>query len=404
MGLFDRWFGPPTEEKFAKIVAEGLRRAGDDRTATYDKAEGRLLFTRDGKDAGILNLKNLFGEYRNVPKSKRQEWIQRNLPGLANQMDLPEDFEDVKPDLLPTLRTRSLLTIMQLDAKLAGGTKLLDMPLVPFSGHLVVGFVYDLPTTMRFIMQEDFAPWDVSIYEALEVARHNLEQRPYRMISVGEKLFVIETDDAYDATRILLTDRIRELPLTGNPVATAVTRNCLLITGADDVDGLGMMAEIVEKKAGEPRPLCSVPVQLIGDEWQTWLPPADHPHYDKFRLLEIQYLSGEYAIQKELLDKLHEKEGEDVFVATFSAIKRTDGKLLSYATWSQGVPTWLPRTDLVALVVAEPNRMGLVPWERVQAVVGHMFEPLDCYPPRWLVTDFPTPEQWEQMQVEVVSG
>ena len=36
--------------------------------------------------------------------------------------------------------------------------------------------------------------------KALEVARQNLRDRPFSMLSLGDHLYIVETDDAYDGT------------------------------------------------------------------------------------------------------------------------------------------------------------------------------------------------------------
>jgi hypothetical protein len=45
-------------------------------------------------------------------------------------MDIPEDFEDVKPDLMPTVRTRSMIEVLRLSGQQAA------MPVRRFRGDL----------------------------------------------------------------------------------------------------------------------------------------------------------------------------------------------------------------------------------------------------------------------------
>jgi hypothetical protein len=56
MGFLSRFFGTPTPDKFAKMLAAAMKQAGDKRKAVYDKKDFRLRFYEDGKDAGIANL------------------------------------------------------------------------------------------------------------------------------------------------------------------------------------------------------------------------------------------------------------------------------------------------------------------------------------------------------------
>ena len=167
------------------------------------------------------------------------------------------------------------------------------------SQHLVTCLVYDLPNTMRFVNQENLAKWDVTLYEAMEVARQNLdEQNPASYAMIDDRLFIFQAGDAYDATRMLSLDMIRSLKLNGKPVALPITRDCLMITGSDDAKGHAMMVALAEKQLEDARPLCFIPHVLDADEWTPWSPGQDHPQHEKFRLLEVRHFGNEYAEQK----------------------------------------------------------------------------------------------------------
>ena len=60
----------------------------------------------------------------------------------------------------------------------------------------------------------------------------------------------------------------------------------------------------------------------------------------------------------------------------------------SYAVWSEGVATLLPRADRVAFVRRD-KVLGMIPWERTLEAFGHLMTPLGLYPERWKVDDFP---------------
>jgi hypothetical protein len=113
--------------------------------------------------------------------------------------------------------------------------------------------------------------------------------------------------------------------------------------------------------------------------------------------LYVQALSTDYAWQKDLLDKLHTKKDEDIFVPTYSLLQGPDGTLFSYAAWTASADPWLPATDAVAFlrIGGEPPRM--VEWQKVMEVSGDLIEPLDIYPPRYRVHGFPSEEQLKAM-------
>jgi hypothetical protein len=390
VGFFSRWFGPPTKDAFAKAVLRTMQACGDPRQGKYVPDQFRIEYFDDGKPAGIFSLHNIYLEYCNAPRKHRAAWLRRTCVGLANKIEMPDEFEDVRPDLLPSIKTKSFLELANFGT---GETTVGPIPHQELTDHLIVTLVYDLPNSMQFVTDDKLKAWNVGWYEALEVARENLDEKQGTLISIGDQVYICSTGDAYDAARMLKVDKLRELKVAGDVVAMPVTRDCLILTGADDEEGLAIMAEIAEKESGSPRPICSVPARLAGDEWRTWLPPPDHPSFKAFSLLRLKYLLGEYSDQKERLDKRHDADGIDVFVASFTVMEKTDGSVLSYGTWSKGVETWLPEADLVALYDHDKKASGLVPWDKALAAFGDLMTPLDVFPPRWSVDEFPSPEQ-----------
>ena len=137
-------------------------------------------------------------------------------------------------------------------------------------------------------------------------------------------------------------------------------------------------------------------MRLDGDEWTPWMPPPSDPAYKEFQELRLQTLGQDYAEQKALLDKLHEKNGEDVFVAAFSAIQSPEGRLFSYATWTATTNSLLPKTDVLVLGRVGGN-IAMVEWQKAMDVAGELMEPLDIYPPRYRVRAFPSEKQLKAM-------
>ena len=64
----------------------------------------------------------------------------------------------------------------------------------------------------------------------------------------------------------------------------------------------------------------------------------------------------------------------------------------SYAILPQGVVTLLPQTNLVVLM-REGHDPVIADFDRALTEVGHLMEPQEMYPPRYLVKGFPTEEE-----------
>ena len=93
---------------------------------------------------------------------------------------------------------------------------------------------------------------------------------------------------------------------------------------------------------------------------------------------------------------MYVKNGEDVFVATFSVIQSPDGRLFSYATWTADDERPVAE-DRYRGDWAGRREASMVEWQKVVEVVGDMMEAVDIYPPRFRVREFPTEKQLKTM-------
>lgn len=402
MGLFDRFFGPPSRDVFAREMMTALRRAGDREDIVYDREQFRLVRP---KSSNVTNLATIYAEHCALPRSERRAHLRRLAEAFVSVRDeLPESFDEARSHLRPKIWTRAQFANMDLQQRLDGSSAL-DLPLYPMGEHLVTTVVYDLPASMRTLTQSDFEGWNTTYYQAMETARLNLEESTLAWARIGDHLHSAMTGDNYDSARALLTGQIREFEVRGDPVAMIPARDTLLITGSDDVDGLKVMLDLARRHLQEdPRPLSGIPLRLVEDDWEDWCPPADHPLRTDCDWLAQEFLGGLYADQRELLNAIHEKEGLGVFVASFSALEnQKTGERMSYCVWGEGVDAMLPQTQFIMLPSeadldgGESTRIG-GPWAQVREVVGDLMQPVpDLYPPRWRVREFPSQQQLQMI-------
>jgi hypothetical protein len=217
VGWLDFLFRPPSRDKFASLVMSELRKVGSDGPMKYDKDQ----FLIERGSAGFINLANLYHEYCQAPCDQRIVVLDRFVRGCLGTtgFELPEDFADVHPDLLPVVRSRFYLESVALQSRARGGEGV-AVPQQPIGDHLSLSLVYDLPQAMRSIIQEDLDKWGVSFYEAVEAARSNLEQMGSAAFASlesegGERVYVSSTADNYDASRLVMLDLVRKMPVRG---------------------------------------------------------------------------------------------------------------------------------------------------------------------------------------------
>ncbi|MEI8375690.1 MAG: hypothetical protein WCJ35_22945 [Planctomycetota bacterium] len=108
-----------------------------------------------------------------------------------------------------------------------------------------------------------------------------------------------------------------------------------------------------------------------------------------------------YSEQKELLDKLHEQTGEDLFVASFSAMEhKNTGYLRSYCVWTKNTISLLPVAERI--VLGGPDQAPVMaPWEKVVEIAGDLMVPMGVYPERYRVDGFPSADQLAAMGNEL---
>ncbi len=268
---------------------------------------------------------------------------------------------------------------------------------------LGVGLVYDMPDSMKPISNKEIDLWGVTFYDALEAARENIRQLPPRIVGPkeGEGVYVFTTNDGYDSSRLIILDLIRQFQVKGDYIAMAPGREMLIVAGSEDRFGLEAMVELAKKAFEQPRTVSGVALRLAGDEWVPWMPEASHPLYDEFRALRIESFGHDYAEQKELLDALHEKTGEDVFVASYSVMQHKDtGNRLSYCVWTKGTISLLPQAERIVLG-GEGQAPVMAPWDKVVEIAGDLMTPMGIYPERYRVEDFPSADQLAAMGNEL---
>ncbi len=383
------------QAKFAEKYIRALRRAGLDEAIRFVEAEF-MLETAGGRK---LYLANVFDECQKASFWKRGRVLARYA---ASMMDLskgvPETFEQAKPNLVPRVRQRTWFGVMELRF---AGEKVMPFSYEPITDDLAVELVYDTPNAIASVNPDHLARWGLSFADALRTARHNLRLSTKGTLeSVRPGVFQSPWRDNHDSSRILLTELISRLEVRGAPVAMIPMRDILLVTGADDVEGLGTVADIAEPALQQPRTVSGVAYVFVDGTWRRFEPPPGHPQRERFRLMARMTAAEDYEAQKQLLDKTHERDGTDIFVGSFLLLRnRTTGAATSLSTWAYNAVSLLPRTDEIAIADGPGDAPDVqVPWERAAEVVGDLLRPQGLVPERYLVERSPTPQQFDRLR------
>ena len=206
------------------------------------------------------------------------------------------------------------------------GDKPIKWPRKIIGEHLDLGPVLDMPDAIVWISDTQLREWGITLYEALELARENLSE--IRGVISGVKgsfyIFHAPVGNVYASSWLILLELIRQLKVKGDYIAAVPSRDVFLITGVDDVDGLGLLIKEAEEAfTNGVGPLSGVVFRMEGDEWLPWLPADRHPHARAFKLLANRSRGKDYGKQAVLLNQLKKKTGEGMFVATVMISKKS---------------------------------------------------------------------------------
>ena len=206
----------PTKDAFAQMILDRLQQAGETQTVTYDPEAFSLQ--GEGERSSLLYLSNFYQEYCSATAEGREQVVKRGVRAwFGSRREIPDEFGDVKPDLLPALRARGFFEAARLQVELAPKSSAI-CPYQVLGEHFGVGIVYDLPESMALVSEDLLDSWGATFEEALEVALANLRELPMQFLAPksGKGTYMSATKDGYDASRLLLSDLVRQLEVRGD--------------------------------------------------------------------------------------------------------------------------------------------------------------------------------------------
>ncbi len=405
MGLFDFFTRPAKPAKFAELFIEQARAHGLAREFEYNQADFCILL--DGTQGWVINLHNIYREYCQAARKDRSAVLEKFVNSLK-VTDVPATWPEARTHVMPILRARAQSEYMRLTSQLQKTDKPYRELAAPFGddAQLMLGFDSELNITT--LAHDHLERWQVSFELALAQAMDNLRDRTGdKFVDLGEGVLAGCWDDAFDSSRILLSDLAYRAAsgrtqIGSEPVLMIPTRGCFLLTSASNEAGqIHMLSYARQAIEQEGRFVSSAMYRPQPGKIELFQPQSAlvARHLGD---LKRECLQDDYVSQADLLEKVHQAQQIDVFVAKYQILENnSDGSLASYCAWVKGVEGLLPQTDLVALLVIGPDdeiqSQKMVAWDELQALVGDMLQAQDGYPVRYRVTDFPTAEQMAQL-------
>lgn len=395
MNLLDKFLTKqPSRDEFADLVTQSLLDAGVV-NVHYNEKDYSLKIGIDDKNSVFLA--NSYADYCRAPRSKRRAVVARMTAAFVSVPTIPSDFASVKQNLIPLVRDAASFDLADLQFRARGmDPTRLRCPTKTIVGNLVVSLAYDTEHSIMQVGHEAFNGWGVSFDEALKQAKDNLRDKtePNGFAEYAPGVYLGQWGDSNESARMLLTDLIYRLSVYGDPVAFVPNRAQIWVTGSKNSEGIKTVLEIGEKSHFEPYPVSPQLFLLNDGVWEATRP--DDPKQREHCLsLERRREGMNYNEQKQSLDMIHDREGVDVFVASYSIQTKPDGTNQSICVWANGVDSLLPKTELIALLVDEDGKDFIwVTWETAMRIAGNLVEvEPGLVPTRYRVRDFPNDQQ-----------
>jgi uncharacterized protein YtpQ (UPF0354 family) len=390
-------FGKPSKAKFAQIVIQAAQEAGVGDGITHDEADFSL---RRGK--ALIHLGNVYADYCRGGRAQKQQVV-KNIIEMMDVLAKPVTREEALEQCVAVVRERALFEFLRLRTQIQGSESI-AVAVSPLTDWFVRAVVLDAPGSMRTVSQKDLEAWKITFDELYAEGLARLCESTTPKFQSISGYFVGTWNDDYDASRILLPEVTRDLGFEADPVFCIPNRLTLLVADSEKPEAVkAMLLRAEDIVQNQPRPQNPAPLTRVNGEIVDFRPAADSALFHAVQrakgITNLMY----YQEQGSLLEQLHEKTGKDLYVAKYTLNERPDGSLVSYCVWSKGVPSLLPKTDLVMLFdpdAAESSQMkGAVKWEDLIAVVGDGMLDAGMFPPRYHVTSFPSDEQLSRMQM-----
>lgn len=265
-----------------------------------------------------------------------------------------------------------------------------DFPSRPLAGHYIVTPVIDAGESLATVTEESLVEAGLTPEQAFAIGEANMIGIETSIRELVHGLWIIDDLDGYAASRLLLIPAMRSLAVRGRLTAIPVHRDELLLADDANPAALQRLAELANAHASDGRPIGLVPMVLGPDGWGPYEPPRDAAHRAIANLTVLGRAQA-YENQKEVLDKMHEASGTDIFVASVTVMSAKDAdEYSSYCTWVPGITALLPRADYI--VVSDDSKpkdqqVRRYTWDTLMARCTHLAKPVGMTPERWLVTE-----------------
>ena len=354
----------------------------------------------------VTNLTNLRRRWTELQAEDRLPWLAGSVREFLDQASrpAPTDGPFDPGRLRAIIRSRAMMeaSSIRFTSDGAGFRDASSIPVQPLAGDLCWVLAEDSEHTLSVVNDGRLDAAGLTFADALAFAFHNLSAAPIEAWSAMDGRIFSPIGDDYVVSRAFLPGAMDALPLEGDLVAFVTNRRSCVLAAAADADGIRMAAEYCQTLLNSADQVSFEPIVGRPGQWDALVLPADHPAYPAVASLTTIDRLGSHQVQHEALSR---QFGDSLFVAQYKALQTPSGRAVSYCTWSVGVPTLLPETDLTAFYVHDEVNQPtsfMVPSAVMVRIVGHLLEPTDHHPVRWRALSSPSEAEIDALRAEQI--
>ena len=375
-----------TEKKFAKDVGKVAESIDPSLEYTYLPETREVKLTSPDDDSGgpfTVFLGNIFLKVSELPRKERRPTIEAFLREVMTPTELSPD--ELMESLALRVRTDFEIDFRNRHIELMGHEA---PPSISIRrGELLVEVVSDRDESVSIARSDDLAEIGVSEDVAVRMATAKIRRGTGddQWEKIDDSIWISRYQDDYDFARLVAAEDFGQFPFKGKPIVFAPSHSICLATDSTDTDVLLKMTETGNEGAANHRPFCQLLWTLgEGCNWKEWRPGEAS---ESWGVAQLQAMRETVSIYEEMKDYLERSLTEDVFVATFQAMQDDDG-LTCYSVYTLDLPSYLPRTDFVAIVdpglPEDQTVIGRVDWGEFEKSIGDgAIEQLEDLNPPW---------------------
>lgn len=385
-------------KRFARDLMAGAARGGMPGWR-YVPEEQELHAPGDG---GRVSLTNMFLEYSRAPSSGRPALMQKYVAVMVSlASEVPKLWSMAQKCIYPVLRSGRDMAALQIRSR-AEATPFPPRVEIPWHGDVVIRIAYDSGPATSPIGYEQLETWGVSIDQALERALLNLRALPKpHWVPIVPGVMRLESEVSYEESLLLREDVVESCDVRGDRIFMPINRGVLLATGSEEEGGIERLLEHARLSfENNPWSLSPVVVKHSASGFEPYEPQGLAS--ELLRSLQALDIFVAYRDQQDALQKHCESAGIDTFVASVGLMPMNadPNQLRTWATWTEGVSTWLPKVDVLAFNKATDGdafETVIVPWDAAYELCRPYLKPLEEQPVRFRTEAFPSEDDWQKL-------